>query len=73
MYFTKGNRVVYRIGKDKHLYVTCVNSRYKYFTPFFELKSWKGKPILRVDEFENHHAMPFEFSDSDNFLYENFG
>jgi hypothetical protein len=37
------------------------------------LKAWKGKPVLRLDEFENHHAMPFEFSDSDKNLFENFG
>ena len=37
------------------------------------MKAWKGKPMVRLDEFENHHNMPFEFSDSERILYERFG
>jgi hypothetical protein len=73
MYFSKGNRLVYRLGKDKRLYVTCVNSRFKYFQPIVEFKAWKGRPIVKLEEYENHHVMPFEFSDSERHLYENFG
>lgn len=29
--------------------------------------------MIRIDKYENHHTMPFDFSDSDEKLYENFG
>jgi hypothetical protein len=45
----------------------------RYFSPIFETKGWKGKPIIRLDNFEDHVAVPFEFSDSDKNLYMNFG
>ena len=73
MYFTKGNRVVIRLGKDKKLQVLCVNGRFKYYSPIFETRAWKGKPIIRVDRFEDHVAVPYEFSDSDRALFDNFG
>ena len=72
MYFTKGNRLVYHLGDDKELIVTCVNAKFKYFQPIFELKAWRGKPIIRLDKYKSHVTIPFEFSDSPINIQKNF-
>jgi hypothetical protein len=73
MYFTKGNRVIIRVGGDKKLQVLCVNGRFKYYSPIFESRGWKGRTIIHLDSMEDHVEMPFEFSDSDRKLYNAFG
>jgi hypothetical protein len=72
MYFTRGNRIIYHLGDDKELIVTCVNAKFKYFVPLIELKAWRGKPIVRIDRYRSHTAIPFEFSDSPENIYKNF-
>ena len=72
IYFSDKNRVAFTFDDEKSMILTCVNPKFKYYVPIFELKAYKGVPSITMEEYVQDVEIPFKYSDNDDAIYSNF-
>lgn len=72
IYFSNKNHVAFTFDDEKSLVLACVNPRFKYYVPIFELKAYKGVPAMTLEEYVEDTQFPFKYSDNDDAIFLNF-